>query len=201
MPRPLQRIRLEGGLKLDLNRLIRQNLVRPGAAWGSTINWSYRYSGEKIASGRVTADMTAERSGWLRLELGGLEQWISLDSAARHFGGHQWYFVCPRTARRVSTLWKPPGARSFASRHAWGRQVAYGSQFESPHERALSAAQDIRYRLGGKDFVSIIDGVPPPKPKWMRWRTYDKIIGRCDAYEATVNRQTAALLDRLKRYG
>jgi hypothetical protein len=49
MPRPRHRVRLEDGLNLDLNRLIRQNLVRPGAAWGSTILWSYRYSGEESA--------------------------------------------------------------------------------------------------------------------------------------------------------
>lgn len=201
MARSRERVRLEGGPKLDLNRLIRQNLVRPDAAWGSTILWSYRYSGEKIASGRVSADMTANRRGWPRLQLGDLDQRIDLVATARHFGGRQWYFLCPQTGRRVSTLWKPPGARSFTSRHAWGRQVAYGSQFESPRDRALSAAQDIRCRLGGKDFVSIIDGIPPPKPKWMRWRTYDKIIRRCDAYEAAVNRRLAAFLGRWKRYG
>jgi hypothetical protein len=38
MPRPRERVRLEDGLKLGLNRLIRQNLVRPGAAWASTID-------------------------------------------------------------------------------------------------------------------------------------------------------------------
>jgi hypothetical protein len=201
MARYRERIRLEDGLKLDLNRLIRQNLVRPGAAWGSTILWSYRYSGEEIVSGRVSADMTAERSGWFRLQLGEMDQRIDLVATARHFGGRQWYFVCPRSARRVSTLWKPPGAQFFASRQAWGRQCAYGSQFESPRDRALSAAQDIRYRLGGKEFESIIDGVPPPKPKWMRWRTYEKIIRRCDTYEAMINRQLAALLGRFKKYG
>ena len=199
MPRPRHRVRLEDGLNLDLNRLIRQNLVRPGAAWGSTILWSDRYSGEKIASGRVSADMTDDRRGWFRLQLGDLDQRITLVAAARHFGGTQRYFVCPQTGRRVSTLWKPPGAQFFASRHAWGRQVAYGSQFESPRDRALSAAQDIRYRLGGKDFVSIIDDVPPPRPKWMKRRTFEKIIRRCDAYEAAVNRHLAACWDRLKK--
>lgn len=199
MPRPRHRVRLEDGLNLDLNRLIRQNLVRPGAAWGSTILWSDRYSGEKIASGRVSADMTDDRRGWFRLQLGDLDQRITLVAAARHFGGTQRYFVCPQTGRRVSTLWKPPGAQFFASRHAWGRQVAYGSQFELPRDRALSAAQDIRYRLGGKDFVSIIDDVPPPRPKWMKRRTFEKIIRRCDAYEAAVNRHLAACWDRLKK--
>jgi hypothetical protein len=65
----------------------------------------------------------------------------------------------------------------FLSRQAWGRRVAYGSQFETPQDRALSAAQNIRYRLGGKDYVSV-DGLLPPKPKGMHWRTYEVKIKR-----------------------
>jgi hypothetical protein len=41
-------------------------------------------------------------------------------SRACHFGGRQWYFVCPYTKRRVSVLWMPPGARYFACRQRWG---------------------------------------------------------------------------------
>ncbi len=199
MPRWRQRVRLEDGLKLDLNRLIRQNLVRPGAAWGSTIHWNDCFSGKEVASGRVSADMTEERHGWLRLELGALDQRIQLVTHPRRFGGRQWYFLCPQTSRRASVLWKPPGSPIFASRHAWGRQVAYGSQFETPRDRALSAAQDIRYRLGGKDYISLLDGLPPPKPKGMHWRTYETKIKRCNRYEAQVLLGMQAFLERMKR--
>jgi hypothetical protein len=198
MPRWRERVRLEDGLKLDLNLLIRQNLIRPGAAWGSTITWNYCYSGEQIASGQVSADMSDAWGGWFRIQLGALDQQISLQAAPRHFGGQQWYFTCPQTWRRVSVLWKPPGARTFASRQAWGRQVAYGSQFETLHDRALSAAQDIRYRLGGKDFVSIIDAIPPPKPKGMHWRTYERKIKRSEAYESKSFQYLNVMLSRLR---
>lgn len=199
MSRWRERCRLEDGLKLDLNRLIRQNLVRPGAAWGSTISWSYRYSGEPFAVGRVSADMSDVSGAWFRIQLGALDQRVSLEAAPRHFGGWQWYFLCPQTWLPVSVLWKPPGGRNFASRLAWGRQVAYGSQFETPHDRALSAAQDIRYRLGGMDFVSVIDGIPPPKPKGMHWRTYQRKIKRCEAYEIASFEYLNLILTRLKR--
>jgi hypothetical protein len=108
MARRRERVRLEDGLKLDLNRLVRQNLIRVGAAWGSTIQWSLRYSGEVTASGRVSADMTGDRRGWLRIELGVLDQRIELISVPRHFGGRQWFFVCPFTGRRACVLWNPP---------------------------------------------------------------------------------------------
>lgn len=199
MARWRERVRLEDGLKLDLNLLARQNLIRPGAAWGSTINWSYRFSGERIVSGRISADMSDVSSGWLRIELGALEQRISLEAAPRNFGGRQWYFLCPQTWRPVSTLWKPPGARSFASRQAWGQQVAYGSQFETPRDRALSAAQDIRYRLGGPDHVSVIDAIPPPKPKGMHRSTYETKLKRLEIYEAKTFHYLDIFLVRLKK--
>jgi hypothetical protein len=199
MARDRQRVRLEDGLKLDLNRLIRQHVVRPGALRRSTIRWSHRFSDEEVASGRLSADVTRDGRGWLRIELGGLDQRIDLVGHPRHYGGHQWYFLCPQTGRRASVLCKPPGARSFACRQTWGRQVAYGSQFETPYDRALSAAQDIRYRLGGKDYISLLDGVRPPKPKGMHRQTYEQILRRCESYEAIANQHLVRFLVRLRR--
>jgi hypothetical protein len=78
-----------------------------------------------------------------------------------------------------------------------GRQVAYGSQFETRRDRALSAAQAIRCKLGGKDYISIDDDMPP-KPKWMRWNTYERITRRCEANEAICNLYLLGFLARLK---
>ena len=199
MARWRERVRLEDGLKLDLSRLIRQGLVSDSAVCRSSLQWGYRYSGDLIASGWVTSDLSQERDGWLRLELGSLVQSIALEATPRHYGGRQWYFVCPQTGRRASVLWKPPGAKYFASRQTWGRQVAYGSQFEAPHDRALSAAQDIRYWLAGKDYISVIDGIPPPKPKGMHWSTYERIMSRCEGYEMIANQYLIAHLARWRR--
>jgi Family of unknown function (DUF5681) len=193
MARRRQRVRLQDGLKLDLNRLIRQHVMRPGANQLSTIRWSYRHTDKEIASGRITAEMTQELRGRFRIELGDLDQWIELVAVARPYGGRQWYFLCPRTERRASVLWKPPGARSFACRQAWGRQVAYGSQFQSPYQRASSAAQGIRYRLGEKEDVS------PPRPKGMHRRTYEKIMRRYEAHETVIYQDLVAALGRLMR--
>jgi hypothetical protein len=76
MPRPSEPVRLEDGLKLDLNGSFGR--VRPGWAWGATIIWSYRYSAEVIASGRVSADMKGEGGGSLRMQLGPLDQGAGL---------------------------------------------------------------------------------------------------------------------------
>ncbi len=198
MSRGRQRVRLEDGLKLDLNLLIQWGVARPGAKCNSTIRWSYRRTDHEIAAGRLTADLTGVQQGWLRLELGALDQWIDLEPAARHFGGRQWYFICPVTGRRASVLWKPPGAPRFASRQAWGRQVAYGSQFQPAYVRADSRFQEILHRLGGSQFRSV-DGSIPPKPKGMHWRTYEAELDRCEAYRMKSNLCWAGFIMKLER--
>jgi len=198
MARWRERVRLEDGFKLDLNVLVRQGLVRPGAHCSGSIHWRYRFGGEEVARGWISADMTGEWVGSFRLEFGGAVQVIALAAQPRRFGGRQWYFVCPSTARLISVLWRPPGARSFGSRQAWGRQVAYASQFETCHGRALTRAQDIRFQLGGADCVSLLDGIDPPRPKGMHWATYERKIKKCHRYELICNQYLAGALARFK---
>jgi hypothetical protein len=58
MPRPRQRACLKHGLKLDLNELARQGLVRRGGRLGLySIRWSWTHTGEEIASGLNTANI------------------------------------------------------------------------------------------------------------------------------------------------
>jgi hypothetical protein len=172
MARSRQRVRLEDGLRLDINRIVGPAKTQPGSKTRTAVR------------------------GWIRLRSGSLDQRIELVSLARHYGGRQWYFLCPRTGRRVSVLWKPPGAQSFASRQSWGRQVAYRSQFQSPYHRACSGAEAIRYRLGGRDY-SEWSGELPPKPKGMHWRTYEREIARIETYENACNYYLLRCIARL----
>jgi hypothetical protein len=55
--------------------------------------------------------------------------------------------------------------------------VAYSSQFQSRHDRALTKSQALRAKLGGPDWAGI-DEFDPPKPNWMRWKTYNRIVSR-----------------------
>jgi hypothetical protein len=196
MPRPLERVRLEQGLNLDLNRLVRQGAVRSSCNVGqSFIRWRNTYTGEQVASGEITFDLSGPHEGWLRIKIGGLEQSIILVPRPRHFGGRQWYFICPCMNRRASVLWKPPGARYFACRQEWGRRVAYASQFETPDNRAHRGKAKIRARLA--DEFDQQEWDLPPKPKWMRWRTYIRAVEKFNRYEAILDYGTAALLAKL----
>jgi hypothetical protein len=194
MPRPRQRTRLESGLKLDLNKLRRQGLVSPGAKRQAFIRWAYTYTDEEIAKGVLTSNMEGKYEGWLRIESRDLDQTIILVPKPRHFGGYQWYFVCPVMNRCASVLWMPPGATRFCSRQAWGKRVAYASQFLDLNNRAHRGQAKIKSRL-------IADLDPdewdlPPKPKWMRWHTYDRYVQKFDAYEDILSQNIAELMAR-----
>jgi hypothetical protein len=176
--------------------LIRQGVVRPGANSGPfLISWTNSYTGEETARALITANMLSLQEGSLRIQIGGVDQTIFLVPRSRRFGGCQWYFICPVRNRCASVLWRPPGATRFCSRQTWGRQVAYASQFLDPDNRAHRGKAKIKARL-------IADLDPdewelPPKPKWMRWSTYNRFVERFDSYEEILDRGIVELMAKL----
>jgi hypothetical protein len=189
---------LQEGLKLDLNLLVRQGLIAPGSATGPhSIRWTNRNSGEVIASGWISADMRSDIEGLLHIQIGELDQTITLVPLSRHYGGRQWFFVCPVTNGRASVLWLPPGAQQFASRHAWPGRVAYSSQFMTPTDRAQLGKERIKRRLIGELDPEAWD--LPPKPKWMRWKTYHRLVDQFEKYEATLDAGALSRASRLIR--
>lgn len=119
-----------------------------------------------------------------------INQTIRLVGCPRHFGGLQWYFVCPAQGRYVSVLWSLPGQRFFVGRQSLGKQVAYLSQYHSPGARAHYSADKLCNRIGGAGASDEWD--VPPKPKWMRWRTYERLSNRIEKH-----RSEAGVLPRL----
>ena len=89
-------------------------------------------------------------------------------------------------ARRNPLLWPPSLGH---------RRVAYASQFLDPDNRAHRGKAKIKARL-------IADLDPdewelPPKPKWMRWRTYNGLEEKFDRYEKMLERGIGPLLAKL----
>ena len=174
MPKPRQRVRLEDGLKLDLNKLVR------GGFWPRGMEpliigtqWTSNRQGV-LASALLTIQKYDEDRASLKIVMiGKFEQRVDLIAEPRHFGGRQWYFQCPVTGKKCSVVWLPPGASRFCSRQAWGNQVAYSTQFEPPFNRAISAREKVKARLIGN--LNQRDWELPPKPKWMRWPTYERL--------------------------
>jgi hypothetical protein len=132
MARWRERVRLEDGLELDLNKLLRDGFGKIGEWRRRSIQWSYVGTGEVIASGSLEMEMTYESDARAQLTLGRLSQFIRMVREPRRFGGGQWYFVCPTTARLASVLWLPPGASRFASRQTWGGASPMARSFRRP---------------------------------------------------------------------
>jgi hypothetical protein len=80
------------------------------------------------------------------------------------FGGWRAWFRCPGCFQGCRVLY---GVNSLRCRKC--RRLKYQSQYEGPGFRLLGRAYKIRRRLG----KSGASGDPqPPKPRYMRWRTY-----------------------------
>ena len=200
MPRPCKRVRLESGLRLDINRLAQRGFIQPGAISGPVgIRWTDPYFDREIASGIIRSDLSGPVEGYLSIRIGGLVQKIYMVARNRHFGGHQWFFVCPDTSRRAVVLWKPPGARYFCCRERWARQVAYASQFMTPIDRAHRGKAKINSRLCSIGGFDADEWDISPKPKWMRWRTYDRAVEKFDRYEEMLDQSAYRAVIRLMR--
>ena len=197
MPRPTRRARLEYGVKLNINRLIQSGAIQPGAHIQSGTIWRDTYCGELTA--KFEAKISNTEEGWFRIGIAeiDLDQRITLVSCPRHFGGRQWYFMCPYVNRRVSVLWMPPGARYFACRQRWGRRAVYLSQCLSREDTAERGKTKINSRLCSLGGFNPDDWNYPPKPKWMRWQTYNRLIEKFDRYDEVSDAASWARLAKM----
>jgi hypothetical protein len=141
--------------------------------------------------------MEGDTEGLFCIRIDDLEQRIALVTLPRHFGGRSWFFVCPVINCRASVLWLPRGAQHFASRHAWPGKVAYHSQFMTAADRAYLGMERIKRRLIGELDPEAWD--LPPKPKWMRWKTYDRLVERFERYEAALDAAALSHVTKLLR--
>jgi hypothetical protein len=187
MPKPRKRACLDTGVCLDINQIFR------------ALSGTYRLPLDECSEHLpplevvITVHMDVGPLRWIRMQYPGFDQTIGLTTAPRHFGGHQWYWLCPMTGDRASVLWMPRGQNVFASQRYWkGRGMAYSSQFLSPVDRADYGTDRIKQRL-----VSSEDDTMWYKPKWMRWRTFHQLCRRWDAYQDVVNDHVIRVVARL----
>lgn len=146
---------------------------------GRAFTWQWTRSGETVALINVRALSDRVVLSYRHRSAG--EDWkdanypVQLDWTECHFGGRRAWFLCPARgcSRRVAVLY---GGGLFACRNCY--RLAYPSQREATHDRAVRRAEKIRERLGWEP--GILNG-PGCKPKWMRWRTYERLVGEHNA--------------------
>ncbi len=103
-----------------------------------------------------------------------------------NLGGARAWFLCPAVGcgRRVAILY---GGGIFACRHCY--QLAYASAREDAGDLAARHADRLRARLGWEPGILNGEG---GKPKWMRWRTFDRLTAKHDQFVGR-SMQAAAL--------
>ena len=103
---------VEDGITLDLAVLRRHGFLESGRHG----TWTWSQSGEPIFSAGIIVDLhiITKRRGEV------LRQTIKLEITTPRYGGKRYWFICPRTGKRVRCLHIPPRGREFASRAAYG---------------------------------------------------------------------------------
>lgn len=119
---------------------------------------------------------------------------IGIEAVEMPLGGVRWWWSCPWSGALCADLFLTQGGHRFASRKAL--RLAYAVQRMTPRARQITRLRRQRVRLGGS--VNVL-GPMPDKPKWMRWRTYDRKLAAMGGVRAAVmsaaDREAAAVFE------
>jgi len=143
-----------------------------------------------VAQGKIVLSYTIRRGQSAAVDV---RDTVLFEETPCTLGGTRPWFRCPGCDRRVRALYLPPGRDHFRCRHC--HCLAYGSQQVAPDERHAIQIDKLQRRLKC-DWPWRGPWSPPPKPKGMHWRTYERL---CDAlFQHEVARQ-AILLGQMER--
>jgi hypothetical protein len=130
-----------------------------------------------------------------------IDEKIWLQRFPQPFGGYRWFFICPSSNRRCMVLYQPPGAKRFRSRWGFRCRLQYRSQQLAPIHRYQHGATRAAKRVlekGPREWrEEYEDWDFPPKPKWMRWKTYYRMDEKAQAYEKAADDELAWAVHRL----
>ena len=119
---------------------------------------------------------------------------VSMVTTPCRFGGRRWWWLCPRTGRKVAKLYLPNGGTRFLSRGRSSYQLAYASQRENKIDRMHRRAQKIHRKLGGER-TSAFEPFPA-KPPRMWTTTYSRLCHELSEIEFTLNSLIDDAIDR-----
>jgi len=194
---------VEGARPLDVMKL-----ARAGYLSGSKLGgWQWFSGGDRTATIGIIGSREAVTLVY-RIQAHG-EEWqdvkrrVPIRWTPCRFGGERPWLVCDVLAngvqcgRQVAKLYL--AGRLFACRHCYhlGYEVQRGSLMDRAHHRLARF-----HRKLGADYDGP-DGPPPPRPKWMRQRTYQRAVQQIEDGEDHLNAVFMAgsqrLLSRLCR--
>lgn len=161
---------------LDVRGLQRDGMLQPG--FSGTIRWFRRQ--REVASICIRAESDRVILSYSNQSRGGewqaMEYAVTLAWTSCHFGGRRAWFLCPARGcgRRVAILY---GGSVYVCRHC--QKLAYECQRETAADRKLRHADNIRKRLGWPPGIA---HPPGGKPRWMHWRTFERLKAAHDGF-------------------
>lgn len=161
---------------LDIRRLQADPFLSPG----SCFRWQWRIQGRPFGS--VDVQVGSGQMILIYYRLKSAQEWeltrqaVMLEATPGTYGGSRTWFLCPNAGcgRRVAILYARP---YLACRHCCG--LIYKSSCSTRADRLFEQAEKIRERLGWEPGVLSGHG---GKPKWMRWKTFDRLVQRHEMY-------------------
>ena len=183
---------VEGARPLDVTKVARAGYLSRSRLGG----WQWTNGGDRTATIGIVGGRDAITLCY-RIQTRG-EDWESVQQRVPirwtlcRFGGEPPWFVCDVQAdgvhcgRQVAKLYC--AGRLFACRHCYrlGYQVQRGGLMGRAHHRLARL-----HRRLGTDYDGP-DGPPRPRPKWMRQRTYQRVVELIENGEDHLNAVLAA---------
>jgi hypothetical protein len=161
--RPGWRRRCEDFLQLDIRQMHRVGRLNPGS-----YGWEWISSSASSASVCINVDDTGVTLTYTLATIGGnlvhTSIAIALEQTPCNFGGGREWFKCPACRRRCAIVYGITSDGYFACRRCL--VLAYSSESEDLICRLWRKQYKLERRLGDS----------AEKPKWMRFRTFDRIV-------------------------
>ena len=176
--RPGYRLKAEQTLKVDLRCWRKLGYLIDGHSFA----WQWSRGGE------ITGNIVVSVNDW-SIRLGystqgkDASQTIQTTMTPCHYGGARTWFVCSCCRGRAAVLFMRSGR--FGCRQC--QRVSYTSQSGSKQDGEL-----VRYHR-------LHDLVQAGKPKWQRWKTFERLEERFELAFEEVNRSLMTLVQRLQQ--
>jgi hypothetical protein len=174
---------VDDGLSLDINKLVRDGLVRDFSI--GSLRWTNGRTGEESASIGFVLEPLGDDSLTMHLyytrtgrngDKENLNYPIILQTTQPNYGGRRYWFNCPLTVngwpcrRRVGKLYLPPGGKYFGCRHCYN--LTYKSCQES--DKRISF-----YWNNPAAMEAAMKGDPLSADTFLAIRAYLRLMRRC----------------------
>lgn len=129
------------------------------------------------------------------MTINGVTRAIRIDTTSAGYGVRHWY-ICPHCVKRVAKLYV--GTKDIACRGCW--KLHYKSQSGDKLDRMRMSIRRQRYAIwGSNERTSNLFNNPSlfPKPKGMRWETFERKRARLIQYEQAYFRAFSSVVGKM----